>query len=141
MTRARGGAAPVAPPAALDLHSAALNLARQAADRRRTRSEPLTRRAALAEAPWIEALRASGCSEREWRTAYADRLIERGLALPSSTGLSGPSGASGKSLGVQLPVKVRAQKLEAYRSAASTSGLTLADWVRQQLDRGLVCKC
>lgn len=139
MTRARNGAASAAPeraPAArLDPYSVAINLARQAADRRRPRADPLTRREALNEAPWFAALTESGCGEREWRVAYADRLIERGLAEPSSHGRrSGPSGPSGRGTGKKLGVLFDDMRLERYRAAAATAGMTLADWARQALD-------
>jgi hypothetical protein len=137
MSRARNGAAsPVAPPARLDAHSVALNLARQAADKRRSRAEPLTRRAALAEAPWVPALASSGCGEREWRAAYADRLIERGLAEPSSHGQrSGTSGPSGRALHPEMRVRVPAADQERYRARAEREGQTLSEWVRGVLDR------
>lgn len=137
MTSARNGAAATAaPPARLDLYSVALNLARQAADKRRPRRTPLSRRQALAEAPWIERFRESGCGEREWRAAYADRLIERGIAEPSSSGRrSGPSGSSGRHQTPRIRISASEERIARWQRAARAAGVSLAVWLGELADR------
>ena len=133
MTSRANGAALSAPAARLDLGSAALNLARQAADKRRSRKAPLTRREALAEAPWVEGM---PVDRRAFAAAYADRLVELGIALPSTEGSSGPSGPSGKNAHPLLNVRIPKLDQDRYREAAAHYGMTLSAWVRRELDHG-----
>lgn len=114
---------------------ATLALAIAAADKRASRKEPLTRREALAEAPWAEEYR-EHCTRREWSAAYADRLIERGLALPTSEGRSGPSGPSGKALHPPILITgVNPERRAAWDRAAQAAGLSRSEWAREHLDR------
>lgn len=124
-----------APVAHLDLASAALTMARAAADRRRGRKAPLTRREALAEAPWVPEMAASGVDQRAFRAAYADRLVERGIALPSTAELPRPSGPSGRALHPEMRVRVPAADQARYRAIAERRGMTLSEWVRAALER------
>lgn len=114
---------------------ATLSLARAAADKRPKRREPLMRSEALAEAPWDEAYR-EHCSQREWCAAYADRLIERGLALPTSEGRSGPSGPSGR--GKHPPIMITGvdpERVARWTHAAQAAGVSRSEWAREILDR------
>jgi hypothetical protein len=128
MTSPAKVAAKAAPVAVLDLASAALNMAVAAADRRRARRAPLSRREALREAPWVPEMALSGVHEHAFRAAYADRLIERGLALPSSTGRSGPSGQHAQP---RMVLSVSEEQRARWREAAEREGVTLSEWIRR----------
>jgi hypothetical protein len=122
----------------------ALQLAREAADRASPRKRPLTRARALKQAG--DAWRAlqggplgryaeSGIAmQRPWCAAYADRLIERGLALPSSTGRSGPSGSSGGHASPRMTLSASTEQLRAWDAAAKRAGLDRSTWIRRELD-------
>jgi hypothetical protein len=124
------------PSARLDLASAALTLAASAADKRRTRKEPLSRREALREAPWVPTMAESGVDQRAFRAAYADRLVERGIALPSTAELPRPSGPSGRRVTKQITITVDPERLAKYDAAAARSRRNRSDWIRITLDDG-----
>lgn len=105
-------------------------LGRQAADRRRKRKEPLSRSEALAEAPW-EAETMPAAWERPFREAYADRLEERGLALPA--GRSGPSGPSGATRLKRREVLQTEEEFAQQDARAKAAGLSWSTWARRKL--------
>lgn len=70
--------------------------------------------------------------QRPWCAAYADRLIERGLALPSSTGRSGPSGRT--LLPSVLVTSVSPEQRATWDAAAKRAGLDRSTWIRRELD-------
>ena len=101
-------------------------LARAAADRRRKPKAALTRSAARAEAPWDKATMPAG-HERAFRAVYADRLIERGYALPSSFGRSGPKRPR---VHPRREIMAPATEFAAHDRAAQAAGLSWPKWMR-----------
>jgi hypothetical protein len=117
------------------LSSAAVALAVAAANKRRPRRVPLSRREALAEAPWLAEMAASGVSQRAFRAAYADRLVELGLALPSTAHLPRPSGPSGTSSLPRVTIRgCSAEQIARWDSAARRAGLDRSAWLRRVAD-------
>lgn len=102
-------------------------LAVAAADRRRARKEPLGWREALAEAPWGESMPAE--HEREFRLAYARRLVERGLARPSG---ESANKTSGKHARARIKVSYSPEQRKRWERAAK--GLPLAQWLADLAD-------
>jgi hypothetical protein len=84
---------------------------------------------ALAACPWDASMPAAW--ERETRAVYADRLVERGLALPAKAG--GGSGASGATKLVQCRLYLSEQEQAAQQAAARAAGLSWSSWARRKL--------
>jgi hypothetical protein len=103
-------------------------LARAAADRRRKPRKPLTRSEALADAPWDDSMPAGW--KRAFQQAYADRLEERGLAVPAAT-----SGPSGETTLPRIKVSLAVDELADVGRAAERAGLPVATWARRELVR------
>ncbi len=130
MTRARKGAALAVAPGEIGLVEYIPGLARGFADKRRPVKEPLTWSAALDAAPWSGKLPAAW--EAPFRRAYAERLVERGLALPAAKAGT-TSGKGGKTDLVRLPsVYLSADELASVKERAHRDGLTVSAWVRRR---------
>jgi hypothetical protein len=105
-------------------------LARAAADKRRVPKEPLSRSAALAEAPWSADMPPAW--QRPFREAYADRLAERGLADGKAR-----QGASSKAHGVTKLMRRQMQgtkeEFAEHDAKATAAGLSWSTWARRKL--------
>lgn len=104
-------------------------LARAAAKRRRTTKELLRWSAALAEAPWSSELPAAW--EQEFRRAYAEELVARGLAQPAAK--SGRSGAGQRSSLPRYQVGQSEAEHAEQAEIAATAGLSWSEWARRTL--------
>jgi hypothetical protein len=89
----------------------------------------MTRGEALAATPWDAAMPAAW--ERETRAAFADRLVERGIALPAAK--SGVSGASGTTDLVQCKLYLSREEQAAQKATAKAAGLSWSTWARRKL--------
>jgi hypothetical protein len=69
--------------------------------------------------------------ERETRAAYADRLEERGMALPARAGRV--SGASGESRLERRTFRQTAAEFAAQDARAAAAGLSWSTWARRKL--------
>lgn len=102
-------------------------LARAEADRARQTKEPVTWSGAIAKAPWSRQLPPE--YEMPFRRAYAERLVERGLALP--VGRSRTSGASGKNTLTEVKLRGELAETERWRAAAQRSGTDRNTFLRR----------
>jgi hypothetical protein len=127
MTKRTAGAAKAAPHSDPGQYLPAL--ARAAADKMRARKTPMSRSAALAATPWDASMPPAW--ERETRAAFADRLVERGLALPAREG--GASGASGTTDLVQCKLYLSKAEQAAQKATAKAAGLSWSTWARRKL--------
>ena len=104
--------------------------ARAAAKKRKPLEEPLSRSAALAEAPWKEAY--APAWERPFREAYADALAARGVA-----GGKARQGTSSKTSGVTVlkrrPMQATKQEFSEQDVKAKAAGLSWSAWARRKL--------
>ena len=107
-----------------------LNLARAAADKRRTVKETLTWRAALDEAPWSSKLPAAW--ESAFRRAYAERLAERGIAAPAAKAGT-TSGKGGKTELKGRLVYMTPDELTETAARAKAAGVPWSTWARRKL--------
>ncbi len=107
------------------------DLARKYADdtRPRKRGGPWSWTDAMARAPWSVKLPAD--HELEFRRAYAERLVERGLAL--RVGRSRTSGPSGETDLERCIVYLSAAERNATRALADAAGLSWSSWARRKL--------
>lgn len=106
-------------------------MARAAADKVRMAKTRLTRSEALASAPWSTEF-PSGW-ERAFRAAYADRLEERGIALPAkkSSGKTGTPG--GETNLMRRAIQQTEEEFAAQDATAKTQGLSWSTWARRKL--------
>ncbi len=104
-------------------------LARMAADNVRMPAKPLTRSQALAAAPWQPQFPPAW--ERAFRAAYANRLEELGVSLPSAK--SGKSGKGGKSDLQRMTLYLSAAEIEAQKRLARAAGESWSTWARRKL--------
>jgi hypothetical protein len=102
-------------------------LARAAADRRRSRREPLSWSEAIAEAPWDVSMPAAW--EAAFRRAYAQRLVERGLARAAAP--SGSRSESGEHKHPMIPVRAPKVDQDRWRAKAAARGISYSDYVRR----------
>ena len=108
-------------------------LAVAAANRARMPKEPLTRSAALAAAPWPA--NAPPAWERAFRAAYADRLEERGAALPVRQSARDRTGAP-PGAPTKLDRRLLSQTTEEFAEQSATAeaaGLSWSTWARRKL--------
>ena len=105
-------------------------LARMHADQRRKRAEPIRWRAALAEAPWAPELPAA--QERAFRVAYAERLVEKGQALPARA--AAPGTAGGNHSAKRRPLSASDEQWAAWDARAKQARKSFAEWARAWLD-------
>ena len=107
-------------------------LARGAADRRRPRkTDPIKWSAALAEAPW-QPRHFPAAWELAFRRAYAERLVERSIALPAK--LPGRSGGKGgKTLLASRKVYATPAEFADQDRRAEAAGLSWSTYARRRL--------
>jgi hypothetical protein len=127
VTKRATGVAKVAPGSDPGQHLPAL--ARALADKVRPSKTPLTRSEALAACPWDASMPAAW--ERETRAAYADRLEERGLALPAKA--AGRSGSSGKNQLERRTFRQTPAEFASQDARAAAAGLSWSTWARRKL--------
>lgn len=106
-------------------------LARGYADKARVpkATGKLTWTEALAKAPWSGKLPAE--QEEPFRRAYAERLVERGLALP--VGRSRTSGPSGETDLERCIVYLSTEERDSTRALAKAAGVSWSAWARRKL--------
>jgi hypothetical protein len=106
------------------------NLARKHADEARPRkSGKWLWTEAMDRAPWSKTLPTE--HETAFRRAYAERLVERGLALPA-----GRSRVSGKTDLKPCKVYLSSEEFELTSEIAKAAGLSWSTWARRKLTGG-----
>lgn len=114
-----------------DPTAALLGIAVRQAKQRPVPREQLSRACAVSEAPWTAEMPAAW--ENEFRRAYADELVTRGIAAEAQ-----PSGKQSGSSGSGAPIRsirVPDEEWDACQRAARADGVTVSVWLRRVASR------